>query len=133
MRLYPPAWGTTRDARADDEIGGQRIPGGSVVAVTPWVTHRHPEFWEDPERFDPERFTPERSAGRPEYAYFPFGGGPCGCIGRQFAIMEGQLALAMIARRFRVVLVPGQRITPHPIFTLRPHPRMLVRLERRVH
>lgn len=120
MRLYPPVWGTSRESYGEDHIGGVRIPPRTTVSVSPYVTHRHPAFWEDPERFDPERFTPERSAARPEYAYFPFGGGPRGCVGRQFAMMEGQIVLTMIAQQFRLRPVPGHPVEPYPIFTLRP-------------
>jgi cytochrome P450 len=120
MRLYPPVWATNRQAYADDEIAGHRIPANSTVTVSPYVTHRNPVFWEEAEVFDPERFTPERSAARPEWAYFPFGGGPRGCVGRQFAMLEGQLVLAMVAQRFRLRNVPGHPIEAHPILTLRP-------------
>lgn len=120
MRLFPPVWATNRQAYADDEVAGHQILAGSTVTVSPYVTHRDPKLWEDPERFDPERFTPERSAGRPEWAYFPFGGGPRGCVGRQFAMLEGQIALAMVARRFRLQSIPGHPVEMHPILTLRP-------------
>src|SRR5260370_6337951 len=76
LRLYPPAWVFGRKAIADDEIGGYFIPANSMIVLSPYMTHHHPAFWENPEVFDPERFTPERSASRPHYAYFPFGGGP---------------------------------------------------------
>jgi cytochrome P450 len=81
MRLYPPVWAMTRQTHAEDEVGGQRVPPETTVSLSPYVTHRHPDFWEHPEGFDPERFSPERSAERPEYAYFPFGGGPRRCVG----------------------------------------------------
>ena len=74
MRLYPPAWGIGRDSYQEDEIGGYRIEAKASVFLSPWLMHRDPRFWDDPEAFDPERFSPERSAGRPRYAYFPFGG-----------------------------------------------------------
>jgi cytochrome P450 len=120
LRLYPPAWAFGRQAIADDEIGGYRIPANSSVLVSPWITHRHPAFWDRPQQFDPERFTAEKSAGRPRYAYFPFGGGPRQCIGNEFAMMETQLVLAMIAQQFKFRLVPGQRVEPDPSVTLRP-------------
>jgi cytochrome P450 len=129
MRLYPPAWATNREAYADDEVGGVSIKGRTTVILSPYVTHRHPEFWEDPERFDPERFLPERSAGRPEYAYFPFGGGPRGCVGRQFAMMEAQLIVATIAQRFRLRVVPNHPVEPYPILTLRPRHGIPVTVE----
>ncbi len=134
MRLYPPVWGTMRQAYDDDVIGGQLVRKNETVTVSPWITHRHPDLWERPETFDPERFTPERSAARPDYAYFPFGGGPRRCIGNQFAMMEAQLILAMTAQAFRMQTVPGKRVEPDPILTLRPrhgvwmtlHPRASV-------
>ncbi|WP_185057364.1 cytochrome P450 [Thermocatellispora tengchongensis] len=100
MRLYPAAPVIGRMAVTDVEIGGHRIPSGANVLVSPWVTHRHPAYWEEPERFDPERFTPEREAARPRYAWFPFGGGPRACIGRHFSMLESVLALAMVLRTY---------------------------------
>jgi cytochrome P450 len=120
MRLYPPAWATSRNAVEDDAIGGYRIPKGSLVLLSPWVTHRHPGVWDAPERFDPERFTPERVAARPRFAYFPFGGGPHLCIGNTFAMTEAALVLATVAQRYDLELVPGHRVEPEPMVTLRP-------------
>ncbi len=120
MRLYPAAWGMGRESREADEVGGYGIRAKAGVFLSPYLTHRHPDFWENPEGFDPERFLPERSAGRPPYAYFPFGGGPRVCIGAQFSLMEAQLLLATLAQRVRVELVPGRAVVPDPIFTLRP-------------
>ncbi len=131
MRLYPPAWGLPREAIHEDEIGGYHIPARSLVALNQFLTHRHPDFWEDPERFDPERFTPERSSGRPSFAYFPFGGGQRVCIGSQFALMEATLVLAMIVQRYRVRLVPGHPIEFDTMFTLRPKYGVRVTFERR--
>ncbi len=131
MRLYPPVWGTARAAYNEDEVGGVRVPAGASITLSPYVTHRHPAFWEEPERFDPERFSPERSTERPEYAYFPFGGGPRGCVGRQFATMEGQLVLAMIAQKFQLHDVPGHSWDPYPILTLRPRHGALMTLQPR--
>lgn len=131
MRLYPPVWATNRQAYGDDVVAGQTVRKDETVTVSPWVTHRHPAFWERPEEFDPERFTPERSAARPEYAYFPFGGGPRRCIGNQFAMMEAQLILAMTAQAFRLQAVPGHRVEPDPILTLRPRNGVLMTLHPR--
>jgi cytochrome P450 len=101
------------------------------VALNQFLTHRHPDFWEDPERFDPERFTPERSSGRPAFAYFPFGGGQRVCIGSQFALMEATLVLAMIVQRYRIRLVPGHPIEFDTMFTLRPKYGVRITFERR--
>jgi len=120
LRLYPPAFGLTRHTIADDEIGGYAIPAQSIIFLTPYYTHRHPMFWEDPEQFDPERFTPERSVGRPRFAYAPFGGGPRQCIGNAFAMMEAQLVLATVAQRYLLRLVPGHPVEPQVLFTVRP-------------
>ncbi|MFD7320342.1 cytochrome P450 [Streptomyces sp. NPDC059875] len=100
MRLFPAAPAIGRRSVAATEIGGHTIPAGADVIVAPWVTHRHPSYWEDPERFDPERFTPEAEASRPRYAWFPFGGGPRACIGQHFSMLESVIALAMILQEY---------------------------------
>ncbi|HLV97486.1 MAG TPA: cytochrome P450 [Ktedonobacterales bacterium] len=124
LRLYPPVWVLSRKALADDELGGYAIPQGSMVILSPYATHRHPTFWEQPEVFDPERFTPERVAARHHYAYFPFGGGPRLCIGSNFALMEAQLVLATVAQRYRLRLAPGHLVVPEAKLTLRPRSGM---------
>jgi cytochrome P450 len=128
MRLYPPFWAVLRQPKAADEIGGYHIPAGANVFVSPYVTHRHPAFWENAEGFDPERFTAERSAGRHRYAYFPFGAGSRKCIGESFASFEMQLTVAMAAQRFRVDLVPGQDVALQPGLSLRPRRPILMKL-----
>ncbi len=130
MRLYPPAWGLGRRALGNDEIGGYAIPKGAYVLVFPYVTHRHPAFWERPGEFDPERFSPERAAGRHRFAYFPFGGGPRLCLGNQFALYEAQLILATILPRYELRLLPGGIVTPEPLVTLRPCGDLLMTLRR---
>jgi cytochrome P450 len=132
MRLYPPAFGFTRFAIASDEMGGYPVPANSMIFLSAYCTHRHTAFWEEPEVFDPERFTSERSAGRPRFAYFPFGGGPRQCIGNSFAMMEAQLVLATIAQHYSLRLVPGHPVELQVLPTLRPrhglpmtlHPRL---------
>jgi cytochrome P450 len=99
--------------------------------LLPFITHRHPEFWDSPETFDPERFTPENVAKRPRYAYFPFGGGPRLCIGREFALMEAQLILATLAQRYRLELLPGAKVLPLPLITMRPVGRLRMMLRER--
>ncbi|MET9950128.1 cytochrome P450 [Streptomyces sp. NPDC006339] len=102
MRLFPAAPAIGRRAVAATEIGGHTIPAGADVIVSPWVTHRHPRYWDDPERFDPDRFTPEAEAARPRYAWFPFGGGPRACIGQHFSMLESGIALAMILQSYEL-------------------------------
>ncbi len=87
--------------------------------MSPFVTHRDARFFANPERFDPDRWTPEFEASLPKFAYFPFGGGARQCIGEQFAWMEAVLVLATVAQRWRLQLVPGQRVVPQPLVTLR--------------
>ncbi len=100
MRLYPAAPLTGRRAVADTEIDGHVIPAGADVLIAPWVTHRHPAHWTDPDRFDPDRFTPDQESTRHRYAWFPFGGGPRACIGRHFSMLESVLALAVLLREY---------------------------------
>jgi cytochrome P450 len=88
--------------------------------MSPYVTHRLPEFWPEPERFEPDRFTPEQVASRPRYAYFPFLGGPRQCIGNNFALMEGTLIIATLAQRHRPRMAEGYTLTPEPLLTLKP-------------
>jgi cytochrome P450 len=120
MRLYPPVWVLERVAVEDDVVCGMRVPRGTLLGVSPWCLHRDPRYWPDPARFDPERFTPEAVASRPRYAYLPFGAGPRVCIGNNFAMMEAQLLLAMIARRHHFERAPWHRVTLEPSVTLRP-------------
>ncbi len=130
MRLYPPAWGLSRRALFDDEIGGYILPQGAYVQVFPYVTHRHPAFWERSAAFDPERFSEDAVARRPRFAYFPFGGGPRLCIGNQFALSEAQVILATILARYRLQLIPGRVIEPAPLITLRPCQHLLMKVLR---
>jgi cytochrome P450 len=131
IRLFPPAWLISRTAREDDVVDGITIPAGSIAFLSPYVTHRHPDLWENPEGFDPERFSPTRSASRPDFAYFPFGGGPRLCIGNNFALMEAQLVLAAMVQHFQVEIVPGHPIELQPSITLRPRHGILARLRAR--
>lgn len=120
LRLYPPAFGISRKAIADDQLGGYHVPANTSIWLSPYVTHHHPDFWENAEAFDPDRFTPERSAGRPHFAHFPFGGGPRLCIGSNLAMMEAQLIMATIAQRYQLRLAPGHRVEPRVLLTMRP-------------
>ncbi|HEV3341116.1 MAG TPA: cytochrome P450 [Pirellulales bacterium] len=112
MRLYPPIWIIPRLALKNDEIDGFRIPRRSTVALCPYVTHRHPAFWDAPESFDPDRFTAERTAARPKEAYFPFLSGPHHCIGNEFAMLEMQLVVARVLQEFDVTLLSDQAVKP---------------------
>ena len=131
MRLFPPAWIIGRRALAPYAVGGFTVPRGAIVVASQWVTHRDPRYFPEPERFDPERWLPEAKDARPKFSYFPFGGGPRVCIGEGFAWMEGILALATLARRWRLRLAPGHRVAPSPSITLRPKFGIPMRFEKR--
>jgi cytochrome P450 len=120
MRLRPPSWWHPRTAVADDEIDGYPIPAGTQVISLTYMYHRHPEMWDNPEAFDPERFAPENAAQRHKFAWIPFGAGQRLCLGRDFAIMEGQLALALIAQRYHVRPATERPVEPMLSSTLRP-------------
>jgi cytochrome P450 len=127
MRLYPPAWTIERDALADDEVAGVPVPAGSLVAVPPYLVHRHPEFWPDPAGFDPGRFLAANgaaehgpSAQRHRYCYIPFGGGRRACVGQSFAELETVLVLASITQRYRLELTARGIPKPTAAITLRP-------------
>src|SRR5262249_29765567 len=126
LRLYPPAWLLERQAIRDDEIGGYYIPARSVVAISPYVMHRHPVYWDNPEGFDPERFSPEQSRDRPRYAYLPFGAGLRQRIGNAFALTEAQAIVASIAQRYQLHLAPGHPVQLDPLVTLRARQGMLM-------
>ena len=116
MRLYPPAWIISRSATGRDEIGGYWIPARSIVFVCPYLVHRHPAHWKDPEQFRPRRFEVEPPRG----AYIPFGGGPRQCIGNGFATMEAELVLATLVQRLSFELPGGYEVELDPQITLRP-------------
>lgn len=131
MRMYPPAWAMSRMALADDHIGPYRIPKGDTVVVSPYLLHHDPAHWPNPEHFDPDRFAPSADAGRPAYAYLPFGGGPRLCIGNQFALMEMQILLALLVQAFAIEQVDPNPIRPQPLITLRPSRPVHVQLTAR--
>jgi len=119
MRLYPPAWIIGRRALQDYPLGDYLVPARSIVVFSPYVMHRDPRFYQEPERFEPDRWTKEFRARLPPFAYFPFGGGSRRCIGESFAWMELVLVASTIAQRWRLRLVPGHPVVPHPVVTLR--------------
>ena len=129
MRLYPPVWVISRTAINNDVMGEFEIPAGSEILIFPYVTHRHPRWWVDPERFRPERFLPQNSAGRPRGSYLPFGAGPRTCVGLNFAMTEILVVLTLFLQRFRPELaVDPAQIKAEPSVTLRPSPGVPIRL-----
>ncbi len=120
MRLYPPAFMIGREPLADFELAGYRIPAGTTIFMSQWVMHRDGRFYDRPDQFEPERWTSDKAKALPKMAYFPFGGGPRVCIGNTFAMMEGVLLLATIARQWSLELVADHPIRLAPVLTLRP-------------
>ncbi len=131
IRLYPPAYVLGREALADCEIGGFRVPKGATIYMSPWVMHRDPRWFGSPESFLPERWLDGLAARLPRFVYFPFGGGPRVCIGDRFAMMEAVLILATIARRFRLERTSDAEVVPFPSITLRPEGGVWMKLSRR--
>ena len=131
LRLMPPGWLFGRAPIEDDVVGGHRVAAGTLVMISPYITHRHPEFWPEPERFDPDRFLPTETASRDPFSYFPFSGGPRSCIGSHFAMMEMKLLVAQIAGSFTLDLVPGHPIELEQLVTLRPKHGLQMTIRRR--
>ncbi|MWG35761.1 cytochrome P450 [Halomarina oriensis] len=121
MRVLPPVYTLFRQSNVDVRLSGYRVPADSLLMVPQWVLHRHPDYWEAPERFDPERWTPERVRERHPYAYFPFGAGPRACIGRQFSLVEAKIIMSLILRRYSPELVSDPDLELRPSLTM--HPR----------
>jgi cytochrome P450 len=128
LRLYPPAWVLTRQARADHRLGGVTIAEGTVIVVSQYLLHRDRRFFADPLEFRPERWLADSQASRPRLAYFPFGAGPRSCIGQGLAMVEGPLILATLAARWRCR--PLGPIDADPRATLRPRGPVPARVER---
>lgn len=119
LRLYPPVWLLPRIAKEADQIGGYQVPAGADVLICPYLLHRHPDYWPDPERFDPERFAPGNTDSRDAYAYIPFGAGPRFCVGNTLGLMEATVVLATVARDLRLRTLPGYEAVAEPMLTLR--------------
>jgi cytochrome P450 len=120
LRLYPPFWMVDRMAVADDRAGDVAIPQGSTVIVFVYGAHHAPKYWQNPELFDPERFTKANEKLQPPFTYLPFGGGPRGCIGGNYAMLQILMILSVLLRRYDFQLSPGQTIEARPMVILRP-------------
>ena len=131
MRLYPPVWAMGRMSTVPVELGPYRLPAGTHWFFSQYVLQRDARFWEEPLRFEPLRHTEEEMAKRDKFAYFPFGGGGRQCIGEGFAWMESVLVLATLAQRWRMELLPGQKVDVEEKITLRPRYPIRVRLQAR--
>ena len=119
MRLYPPVPAVTRRAVNAASIAGVEVAAGEKIVLLPYVTHRHPEFWPDPDVFEPERFAPDKVDTIPDGAWIPSLVGRRACLGEHFALLEGIAALAGILSRYRIERVEHEPIATRPISTLR--------------
>jgi len=131
MRIYPPVWLIVRHPLVDTDLGGYMIPAGAYVHLCQYTMHRDPRYFPDPERFNPERWTPEAMAQRPKFSYFPFGGGKRKCIGDEFAITEGIIVMATLARKWRLRRVSQAPVQLEPLITLRPKNGMRMTVQKR--
>jgi cytochrome P450 len=120
LRLYPPFWMVDRMAVADDRVGDLEIPRGSTVIVYVYGAHHAPRYWPNPESFDPERFTKANAMSHAPFTHLPFGGGPRGCIGGNYAMLQILMILSELLRRYDFQLTPGQTIQARPMVILRP-------------
>lgn len=125
MRLYPPVCVYGRRSIGPDQLAGYHIPARQIVSISPFLLHRHPKIWNNPEGFDPDRFQTEPPRG----AFLPFALGPRNCIGGHLAMLEMRLILCTIARRWRLNLACGARIVPEPLISLQPKYGVPVTLE----
>ena len=131
LRIYPPLWAMGRRAMEDCQIGEYTLRAGSVLILSPYVTHHDSRWFPEPGRFDPERWIPEARAARPRFSYFPFSAGSRACLGEAFAGVEGVLCLATLAQKWRPRLVPDHPIVLQPQLTLRARNGIKMRLEPR--
>ncbi|WP_435075595.1 cytochrome P450 [Halorubrum sp. HHNYT27] len=131
LRLYPPVFGILREPVRDDQIGGYQIPSGATVAMNQIAVHHDPRFFDDPKAFTPERWSDAFEESLPQFAYFPFGGGPRRCIGERFAMLEATLVVATIAQQYHLELVSDRDLTLKPSVTTRPDKPIRVRPELR--
>ncbi|PSQ23452.1 cytochrome P450 [Halobacteriales archaeon QS_8_65_32] len=120
MRLYPPVHMLFREALTGVRLGGYRVPKGSLLVLPQWAVHRDPRYYDDPLEFDPDRFASDRTAERPNYAYFPFGGGPRHCIGKRFSMLEATLILGTVAQKYRLELAADEPIDLRGSLTMHP-------------
>ena len=131
MRLYPPVWTFGRRAISDDEIGGYHVPANTSVTLPALFIHRHPDFWEKPNEFYPEHFLPEKLKTQKKYSYFPFGGGQHLCIGEHYALMEIQLGIIKILKKYKIKLVSEKPVEMNLSITIRPKEIIWARFEKR--
>jgi cytochrome P450 len=131
LRMYPPGWLLTRRSVAADELGGYAIAPRTDVFLSPYLLHRHPEFWSDPETFQPERFAGADAAERHKFAYIPFAVGPRHCIGENIAMFEMLVHMHAMTRRFRLKRATDEPIVFEAQINLRPRSNLMMTVENR--
>jgi len=129
LRLSPPVWIISRNATKADTLGGYDIPADSLVCISPWLLHRHPQHWTNPEEFNPQRFLTQEEPH--PCAFLPFSAGPRKCIGQHFALLESVLVLARVLQRVDIALDPGHLVEAEALVTLRPRHGVLANLSPR--
>jgi cytochrome P450 len=133
LRLYPPIWLLSRTALAADRVLGYTIPAGALAVISPWLMHRHPEFWKEPDRFRPDRFLHgEHETASRAYRYIPFSVGPRHCIGQYFAELEMPLVLATLWSRCVFVPCAKNLLEPEALVTLRPRNELSMIVRKRI-
>ncbi len=131
LRLYPPVPVIARRAEREDQLGPYSIKRNGTILFSPYLLHRHADFWERPEEFDPQRFEKNAQIKRHPFAYLPFGGGPRICIGINFALMEAVFIIAMVTQRFRLALPVGSNVKPAFEITYRPKGKVHIHLHKK--
>lgn len=131
MRLYPPVYTIFREPQVDVRLGGYRIPAGSAVMLSQWAVHRSPRYWDSPLEFDPDRWLDERADTRHRFAYFPFGGGPRFCIGKQLSMLEARLIMGTVCQQYRLEYARDEPFELRGSLTMHPRQLMEMRLVER--
>ncbi|WP_318567717.1 cytochrome P450 [Salinigranum marinum] len=131
MRLYPPVYTIFREPQVDVRLGGYRVPAGSAVMLPQWAVHRSERYWDSPLEFDPDRWLDERADDRPRFAFFPFGGGPRFCIGKQLSLLEARLILGTVCQQYRLEYQGGEPFDLRGSLTMHPRQAMSMRVVER--
>ena len=133
MRYLPAICGIGRITIKDDDIDGYHIPADSEIVIPICQMHRHPKYWTNPDLFNPERFLDKDLEKKNRWVYLPFGGGPRQCIGNNFALLETQIIVSMIVRKFKLSMLPTDevRLNLSKIPILRPEKSFLMRIKSR--
>lgn len=131
LRLYPPVWLYSRTAINDDVVCGYNIPAGCNIFFAPYFLHRHPDYWDEPESFKPDRFSPEQVKLRHKFAFIPFSAGARRCIGDYFSLVEMQIHLGTMAKKFKLELINQDAIEIDPQINLRSKTNIMMKITRR--